>query len=101
MLFGEASSASQLAEAARELIERTERTHREFEIILALLRADRLLAQRQAQDKGLVNVRARLKTAVDTVGAAAAIDYNWRSRNATNSHYLELPLQGCSSTASA
>ena len=52
MLFGEASSVSQLAEAARELIERTERTHREFEIILALLRADRLLAQRQAQDKG-------------------------------------------------
>ena len=52
MLFGEASSVSQLAEAARELIEGTERTHREFEIILALLRADRLLAQRQAQDKG-------------------------------------------------
>ncbi len=52
MLFGEASSVSQLAEAARELIERTERMHREFEIILALLRADRLLAQRQAQDKG-------------------------------------------------
>ncbi len=52
MLFGEASSVSQLAEAARELIERTERTHREFEIILVLLRADRLLAQRQAQDKG-------------------------------------------------
>ena len=63
MLFGEASSVSQLAEAARELIERTERTHREFRIILALL-GSWTAARQQAQDKGwstYASARARLR----------------------------------------